>query len=206
MTDSSTQSQSPTVQTQTENVNPAAGYWSPTPPIATGTAPTHAVRVTISRIVPAYYNDLGCAGIPEGSESDPYWYCRASNYSQALGEVIVVRVGAYNNTDYPGLQFGWEKFFKYHKLDLQPVLDGIGIGSEDPNDPGVLRDYHYNSDGDENLQVRIVTSTDDAVGNYSMMSTGPVGVITAYCAGPNYPQDPTKYYYPDCPSWVNTSL
>ncbi|MCL5052694.1 hypothetical protein [Ferrimicrobium acidiphilum] len=46
----------------------------------------------------------------------------------------------------------------------------------------------------------------DNVGNYSMRNTGPVGVITAYSVGPDYPTNPTKYYYPDCPSWVNTSL
>ncbi|WP_276963694.1 hypothetical protein [Ferrimicrobium acidiphilum] len=46
----------------------------------------------------------------------------------------------------------------------------------------------------------------DNVGNYSMRNTGPVGLITAYCVGPDYPTNPTKYYYPDCPSWVNTSL
>ena len=191
--------------TRVENVNPASGFWSPTPPTPAGRAPANAVKISIPRIRPAYYNDLGCAGIPEGSEGSPYWYCRASNYSQALGRVIVVRVGAWDNTDYPGLQFGWAKAFYYHKLDLQPILDGIGIGSEDPNDAGVLRDYHYNADGNENLQARIVTSTQNSVGSYSMHNTGPVGVITAYCAGPDYSTNPTTYSYPDCPSWVYTS-
>ncbi len=115
-------------------------------------------------------------------------------------------MGAWNNPNYPGLQFGWAKAYYYHKLDLQPILDGIGIGSVGKGHPYALRVFHYNADDEVNLQVRIQTAVATYQNNYSMHNTGPVGVLTAYCAGPDYPQNPIKYCYPKCPSWVNTSL
>ncbi|MCI2975525.1 MAG: hypothetical protein MP439_05555 [Ferrimicrobium sp.] len=62
---------------------------------------------------------------------------------------------------------------------MQPILDGIGISTEDPNDAGVLRDFHYNADDDVNLQVRIVALTQSDVGPYSIPNTAPVGLPTA---------------------------
>jgi hypothetical protein len=210
LTASSTLSQPPTVQTQTENVNPAGGFWSTTPPTPSGKTPANAVKISIPRILPAYYNDLGCNGLKEGGQFSPSWYCRASNYNQWLGQVVVVRVGYFNKAD-PGAEgvgyYGWNKFYWKHEVNLQTVLNAIGqstVNKGDAEKLETMNDYYYeNGEYIEDLRTIVDMTNDRPQKENSIVipsGQGDIGVLTAYCREPNG----TRQY--ECPNWVNTTL
>ncbi len=170
-------------------------FWSPTAPVhgqAVNAAPFRGSSATSAMASPMYSNDLGCAGVPEGSQGAPPYYCRASAYNSGENAVIMVRVGSYGSFVYP--DFGWTKFFYKHNLYLQPVLDTITYGSVDPTDSYAIDMYHY-TNGNFDMEVRVIYNPSDYVSSYVMPDGNPVGVQTAYCVG-----------YLDCPSWVNQTL
>ena len=172
------------------------GFWSPTAPVhgrAVNAVPFRGSSATSGVASPMYSNDLGCAGVPEGSQGAPPYYCRASAYNSGENAVIMVRVGSYGSSIYP--DFGWTKVFYKHNLCLQPVLDTITYGSVDPTDPYTIDMYHY-TNGNCDMEVRVIYNRSDYVSSYTMPDGNPVGVQTAYCVG----------YLGDCPSWVNQTL
>lgn len=171
------------------------GFWSTTAPInghAANAKPLSKASSLGTTASPMYTNDLGCAGVPEGSQGAPPYYCRASAYNSGENAVIMVRVGSYGSSVYP--DFGWTKFFYKHNLYLQPVLDVITYGTIDPNDPYAIMMYHY-TNGNVDMEVRVVYNATNNVSGYIMPDGNPVGVQTAYCVG-----------YTDCPAWVNQTL
>jgi hypothetical protein len=113
------------------------------------------------------------------------------------GYGIVIRDGSWTGSN----GFGQAKYYNYHNLFTQPVVDTItygGITGEPDN-----KDYtvvYRQADGSITLFVVVVADTTDHYFQGTYTQDGrELGVMTAFC------QDPSRNQEPRCPDWVNNS-
>lgn len=140
-------------------------------------------------------NGAGCKGLFTGTNPHEMT-CRDSS-NTINGTRVAIRWGTWNGRS----GFGWSKFYYYHNLDMQAVIDTIR--SATPRGSLTSRDYevyYYEAGVVEERVVVVADVIDNTWGGTYTQDGKPVGVLTGYCLTGRGAAQPT------CPDWVNRTL